>query len=124
MTVIHLNTKERVVVGNKYKVGEFFWIDHENFLGMSSRFAHGNCDDHKYCGSMDIYDLVEVRKHFKENLYVVEKLLSKNGMPYGARSAIGTLFLITEEQILSWKEKLETLDYVNQQKQDLIRDLI
>lgn len=77
-------------------MGKFFWISEEDLIGFDSDAEHGHGID---SGSVDEDCTLEVRG-YEGNKLVVS--LRRPVVPYGAPAAIGTVFMINEETVLSW----------------------
>lgn len=90
-------------VGDVIKVGEFFWIRDDDFIGYDRNAEHGHGLDKRSAGSVDKDCEVEVRG-FSNGKVVVS--LIRPSVPYGAPAPIGTVFMIEASKINSWGGKL------------------
>ena len=98
-------------VGQKVKVGEFFWIGQGNHIGFETDAFHGHGHEDHTSGSVEIGCTVTIRG-FEEvkgrNMAVVR--LDRPATPYGAPAPIGQLFLIPISVMQKWPELLEKSD--------------
>ena len=98
-------------VGQRVKVGEFFWIGEDNHIGFDTDAFHGHGHRDHTGGSVEIGCTVTIRG-FEEvkgrNMAVVR--LDRPATPYGAPAPIGQLFLIPISVMQKWPELLEKSD--------------
>ena len=89
-------------VGDIYKVGKFFWIEENNYIGFSKDASHAH--GLKRCGSVNTQCKIKILG-FEEDDVVVE--LITEVIPKGASAANGAIFMLPLSQILSWPELLK-----------------
>lgn len=104
-----------IKIGDVIKVGKFFWIDEDDFIGYDSNAKHGHGLDKDRCiGSANNHCSVEVRG-FLEGKVVFS--LMRPETPYGAEAPIGTVFMIDREVIeKEWWECVRSAEREKQRK--------
>ena len=106
-------------IGQYYVVGQFFWIDEDDCIGLDDDAVHGNGMD--LGGSVSPGDMVRVLG-FEGNAAVV-KVLKKN-VPYGAPCPHGMIFMMPISQIMSWPQHVARRQAEEARRADLARKYI
>ena len=90
-------------VGQKVKVGEFFWIGEGNHIGFEADAFHGHGHKDYTPGSVDIGCTVTIRG-FEEvkGLDMAVVRLDRTTTPFGHSAPTGQLFLIPVSVMQKW----------------------
>lgn len=105
--------------GSTHKVGGFFWINDNDFIGYAPGATHGHGLP-KSPGSVDDCCTVKILK-VGETHSIVQ--LDRHEIPFGARAPIGTVFQIPNTMILSWPAMLRARNDRDAQRRAILREL-
>lgn len=96
-----MNDVPAVRTGQRIPVGEFFWIQPDDFIDFQNP-AHGNDSSHPHRGTQGSVD-VGCTLHVLAVIgsYAIVRL-ERPEMPFGALAPIGTVFRIKVARMESW----------------------